>query len=735
MVEKILSNTKVKKIARNIETYLVENNQFLYNNVFLKMKCWGKSVIEESYCENIEKDIEMSKDVYWQFNPSRELNNPLVSVIVPNYNHAQYLEKRLESIYNQTYKNIEVILLDDCSTDNSRNILNLYKDKYSKITRTCFNEANGKNVFKQWEKGLSLANGDYIWIAESDDWCDLEFLEKLIPTFQDETVLLSFCRTDFIQDGIKIYDTESYLGDTSLNWNESFFITAYNLTREAFAIKNVIPNVSSTVFRKKLNFSDELRNVWNGMRLCGDWALYLDTIKGGTVAFVHDVTNYYRIHKASTSLNIQKETAYYNEHERIAKFIASNYNVPDDVYHTMLNNLKVHYLSYNSGTDASDVEQWFSIKEIKKYKNRRKPNIMMCVFSLQSGGGETFPIILANEMKHQGYAVTLCNFNLDKFEIGIKNMIRKDIAYIDLSKNNRLNYIINQFGLDIIHSQHGSVDEIITHFVDKKDCCSHVISLHGMYEAIDKIYLDPLLEKVKKSCSAFVYAADKNLIPFKEHDWDVSEFYKIGNGLLYTETEPVLRSELGISEAAFLICVVTRAIPSKGWEKAIKAVTEARKNSDKDIQLILIGDGEVYDKLKNKTPKFVHLLGFKSNIRSYFAASDIGLLPSEFKGESFPLVIIDCLFTVTPMIVTDIGESKNQIVSSDGEAAGIVIPMNNGVFEVDDLSEAIVELCSNTDKYNKLKNNVKNVRKKFFIDEVTKKYLNVYSNVMNEKWR
>ena len=94
--------------------------------------------------------------------------SPLISIIVPNYNHEKYLKQRLESVFNQTYSNFEVILLDDCSTDSSLNILAEYI-KNSKVSHCIFNEANSGNTFIQWNKGISLAKGDYIWIAESDD--------------------------------------------------------------------------------------------------------------------------------------------------------------------------------------------------------------------------------------------------------------------------------------------------------------------------------------------------------------------------------------------------------------------------------------------------------------------------------------------------------------------------------------------------------------------------------------
>ena len=66
---------------------------------------------------------------------------PLISVIVPNFNHVKYLTQRLNSIFNQTYSNFEVILLDDCSTDNSREILSKYA-RNKKVSHCVFNENN-----------------------------------------------------------------------------------------------------------------------------------------------------------------------------------------------------------------------------------------------------------------------------------------------------------------------------------------------------------------------------------------------------------------------------------------------------------------------------------------------------------------------------------------------------------------------------------------------------------------
>jgi glycosyltransferase involved in cell wall biosynthesis len=111
-----------------------------------------------------------------------------ISIIVPNFNHASFLKERPDSVFNQTYQDFEVILLDDCSTDNSLEVLQEYAN-HPKVAHFVINEQNTGSTFKQWKKGIELAKGEWIWIAESDDWCEpslLQELPKLINFINDD---------------------------------------------------------------------------------------------------------------------------------------------------------------------------------------------------------------------------------------------------------------------------------------------------------------------------------------------------------------------------------------------------------------------------------------------------------------------------------------------------------------------------------------------------------------------
>lgn len=129
---------------------------------------------------------------------------PLVSVIIPNYNHAHFLKDRIESVLGQTYQNIEIIILDDASNDKSQEIINIYKNQ-QQISHIIFNESNTGSPFFQWAKGLELAIGKYVWIAESDDYAKSTFLEKCVKKLEnDYSLALAFCKTALISENNEI---------------------------------------------------------------------------------------------------------------------------------------------------------------------------------------------------------------------------------------------------------------------------------------------------------------------------------------------------------------------------------------------------------------------------------------------------------------------------------------------------------------------------------------------------
>lgn len=226
---------------------------------------------------------------------------PLISVIVPNYNHEKFLVQRLECIFNQTYSNFEVILLDDCSSDKSQEILLKYA-KNPKVSHCVFNDTNSGNTFVQWNKGIELAKGDYIWIAESDDFCEMHFLEELIPPFlEDGEVALSYCQSNRVdENGLVIGNWKTHTDNLDSDLFSEDFVLEGNLFIEKYLIyKNVIPNASALVIRKEVLSVLGAINTDNELRYCGDWLLYFKIALNQKIAFSSQNLNNFRCHTKS----------------------------------------------------------------------------------------------------------------------------------------------------------------------------------------------------------------------------------------------------------------------------------------------------------------------------------------------------------------------------------------------------------------------------------------------------
>ena len=223
----------------------------------------------------------------------------MISVIVPNYNHAPYLRQRIKSILNQTYQDFELILLDDCSTDNSIEILSEYS-KHPKVSQTVFNDQNSGSTFKQWNKGVELAQGEYIWIAESDDWAEPEFLESLMHEFEQRpNVGLAYVASKVADgDGNMTYSNEIDNTGEAIAYTSKFYIEKF------LSVDNSIWNASMMMFKRELFPTVEQQQLYSTMKYCGDWFFYLLVAeKGFDILEVKQTLNNFRVHKNNVSNN------------------------------------------------------------------------------------------------------------------------------------------------------------------------------------------------------------------------------------------------------------------------------------------------------------------------------------------------------------------------------------------------------------------------------------------------
>ena len=659
---------------------------------------------------------------------------PKISIIVPNFNHGLYLRDRLDSIYTQSYSNFEVILLDDCSSDDSIKILTEYSNRYAEKTRTDFNSENSGGVFHQWKKGLSLASGDFVWIAESDDNCSPNFLEEMLSFFCDSAVMMAFAKTEFIEGDPPrtIWTLKEYLADLGIDISEEPFVkSAMDLMRLGWSTKNIIPNVSAVLFRKPVGLKLLSDADWLEMQVCGDWIFYLSIVRGGLIAYSPKATNYYRQHSENSSVKTQAREIYYREHEAVAKKILQLYPESIDCFSMQEKLLYKHWCTHrgnNSGVKFHELYSRQRITSILK-SNSRMPNIAIAVYALIAGGGETFPINIANELSQRGYAVTVINFLGEKTEEGVRSMLLKSIPIINLSELDILPLIIYDLGIEIIHSHHAWVDINIATLLTGAPSVKHVVTMHGMYEMMSRAQIHELLPRLNL-IDAFIYTAGKNLQTFPDEFRNKKILHKINNALPEIKKSSLSRSSFGLNAEDFVLCMVARAIPEKGWEEAIRSVVLANNSSIRSIHLILIGSGAEKERLsKIYNYDYLHFLGFQPNISDYFSLSDIGFLPTRFMGESAPLVLIECILAGRPMLASSIGEIPSMLNSEKG-LAGIIFGLDNWKINVEQLSEIIIDIANDSKKYREILSRTSFAAEKFNFKEMMDKYEKIYQNVL-----
>jgi glycosyltransferase involved in cell wall biosynthesis len=251
-----------------------------------------------------------------------------VSVIVPNYNHARFLRQRIESVLGQTYQDFELILLDDCSTDDSRAILSRYaEDSRVKLE---FNRVNSSSTFKQWNKGVMLAQGKYVWIAESDDYADPRLLERLVAILEaDATVAYAYCRSWRVSED----DRKDGFGDFYLThldasrWSAGYCASGKDECSKYLIFHNTVPNASGVVFRREIY--ERVGGADESLRLCGDWKLWAAMALTGRVAYLDEPLNYFRFHEATVRNKSKYEGRDVAEPLRVIRWILAQVTPTD----------------------------------------------------------------------------------------------------------------------------------------------------------------------------------------------------------------------------------------------------------------------------------------------------------------------------------------------------------------------------------------------------------------------
>lgn len=251
----------------------------------------------------------------------------LVSVIIPNYNHSQFLKQRIDSVLNQTFTDFELIILDDCSNDDSRTIIERYLNNNQRVS-VYYNDLNSGSPFSQWNFGVSKAQGDFVWIAESDDSADPNFLEQTVKLMNKYSYAgLVHCDSKVINE---LKQTEYFISEkrgkyNPDRWKKEYYCNGMKETVNEFFLENPILNVSSVLFRKKVYI--ESGGSEPMMKFCGDWLTYLKILQRSDIAYTPLPLSVFRLHSGSTFLSNYTSNMYLFEKIKVYSFLLNLENL------------------------------------------------------------------------------------------------------------------------------------------------------------------------------------------------------------------------------------------------------------------------------------------------------------------------------------------------------------------------------------------------------------------------
>ncbi|MEO6231194.1 MAG: glycosyltransferase family 2 protein [Ferruginibacter sp.] len=242
---------------------------------------------------------------------------PAVSVIIPNYNHAIYLKQRIDSVLQQTCQDFELIILDDCSTDNSRQVIEQYRNN-PVVSKIEYNKYNSGSTFKQWEKGLALAKASLVWIAESDDIMDASFLEQAVLKFDN------YANLSMVQCGSRWINSEGIQLDTDMIGAEEKLTTGKDFIIANMLFGNEIYNASAVLFKKDKIVLPLARGI-TGKKYCGDWLFWVKLMEQGNIFRMKENYNQYRRHTQNVSFAADKAGLLFLEGVQVYGYIKKKY--------------------------------------------------------------------------------------------------------------------------------------------------------------------------------------------------------------------------------------------------------------------------------------------------------------------------------------------------------------------------------------------------------------------------
>jgi glycosyltransferase involved in cell wall biosynthesis/GT2 family glycosyltransferase len=624
---------------------------------------------------------------------------PEVSVIVPAFNHSLYIAERIESILSQSLQDFEIVILDDCSDDDTVAIAERFCSD-SRV-RLIQNAANSGSPFKQWKLGLEMASSPICWIAEGDDSCSTNFLEMLLPAFDDEQTSIAFCAT-------KIMDEQGIVNDDALNGyysQSSFPFKAERVKLDGFAAVEcgfgaacLIVNASSTLIKRGAIL--DILDRASTFKMCGDWLVYLHALKSGKLFYTNQATNFFRRHVESAVHKFEGTPRYFEERFQISKFVTETFNLSKAAFRLLLalNENEWHRFRYrNGGLEKNNYLRPAELSATRRNRWVAEPlRIGFYVHGMlfSKGGIERVAASLANHLTRRGHSVAI--FCRDWGSCRPVYDLNESVQVIPCFNENDLDSSIQRLRLSVATQNVDIFVPMLSEWlfepvIEAVRCLEIpiVASEHNDPWKIEELWWT---REKRHRCFELVDAVHLLLQTFRpslSQELD-SKVRVIPNGL--TLDCEALASPLAPRPRRFI--GVGRLEPQKRFDRLIKAFTSIASLIP-EWRLDIFGEGAELPRLEaliasSGLADRVALKGRTETIMREFVQSSIFVHPAAFEG--FGLVVVEARMAGLPTVAYLDCNGPNELIQH-GVNGLLVSSDEDGT----SLSEAMMILANNED--------------------------------------
>lgn len=204
--------------------------------------------------------------------------NPLISVIITSYNYEKYIPKTIESVLNQSYKNFEIIIVDDGSKDLSRDIIKIYSDKHKNIKFYTHKDNKNMGFIETMKLAISKASGDYIAFCESDDFWVKDNIKEKIEIIKKHKDAVIISNSIFVfGDHLGVVERQRYINFVDKTLSEGKNLIDINKNKNVCYIPTLSAVMIKTDILKKLDFNSPVSaflDFWLYRQILSEYPLY-----------------------------------------------------------------------------------------------------------------------------------------------------------------------------------------------------------------------------------------------------------------------------------------------------------------------------------------------------------------------------------------------------------------------------------------------------------------------------